>query len=74
MNPMEAVLMTKKGGRKPKPESSKMKEYVAIKCRTEFKNWLIRFAASQEMEQSNLIEKALAAFAAARGFEAPPER
>lgn len=39
-----------------------------------YAEWLDRFATRERMNLSTLIDRALAAHAAATGFEAPPER
>lgn len=71
-----AAVAKKKGaktGPKPSAEGPR-KSMVALKCRDGWKEWLIRYAKSQRVTPSQIIDIAVAKMAAEDGFETPPER
>jgi hypothetical protein len=47
---------------------------VAMKCRQEYKDWVIRYAREKRTTPSQLIDGALVSIARIDGFELPPDR
>ena len=68
-----AIAPTAPRGRPPVPGGQK-KHILGIRGQQAYKDWLVRFAASQRSDLADLIDDALVAHAAAKGFEAPPKR
>jgi hypothetical protein len=66
--------MSKKRGPKPCLPGERRDSVVSVGCRTDWKDWLERFAHIERTEPSHLIDQALAALARARHFDEPPER
>lgn len=64
---------TSKRGAKPNPEGPR-DALIAVKCRSDYKDWFSRFAAKERETPSSLFDKAVVAYAKLKGFEAPPER
>jgi hypothetical protein len=69
---VEAVLMAKK--KVAKPEQRVRTAVTAVRSMPEWKGWLLRFAAAQRKDTSDLIDEALLRMARAEGFELPPKR
>jgi hypothetical protein len=63
----------KKTGPKPKPEGTR-EELIALKCRSDFKDWVSEFARKLRTNPSQLIDRALTKLAQTEGFREPPER
>lgn len=74
---MGARLAVAKKQNKPGPKPGQQgtrDTLIAVKCRKEFKDWVIRFAESRRVAPSQLIDIALAQMAEADKFEPPPKR
>jgi hypothetical protein len=72
MNP--GSTMAKKSRKKPAPPAEQRENIVAVRCKSDWKDWLQRFASKERSTPTNLIDKALADLAAKLGFEEPPDR
>jgi hypothetical protein len=71
-----AGAVTKKKGKtgpKPKPDGPR-DALIAVKCRTDYKDWYSRLAAQQRETPSSLFDKMAVLYAKSVGFEPPPER
>ena len=60
-------------GRPPLPEGPRL-HVLGIRGRDEWKDWLVRFAASRRSDLVDLVDDALEAYARTHGFEPPPKR
>ena len=49
-------------------------DFLRVRVSGAYKAWVTRFAAAERSDMSDLIDDALAAYAKAQGFEAPPKR
>jgi hypothetical protein len=70
-------LMAKKRvkpGPKPAPPGEQRDEIVAVRCRSDWKDWLQAFAERERSTPTTLIDQALADLAAKRAFRGPPKR
>jgi hypothetical protein len=71
--PTEAPPVAKKKVSKPAGEEQR-EDLIALRCRSEYKAWVVRFAKREYSNPTLLIERALAELAKVAGFEPPPER
>jgi hypothetical protein len=62
-----------KRGRPPTLEGPRV-QVLGIRGRSEWKDWLSRFAYFHRSDMVDLIDDALEAFAKSKGFEPPPKR
>jgi hypothetical protein len=72
-----AVAMAKKKTVTPRaidPGDELREELLAVRCKPSFKRWVERFAKSERMTPSQLVDRGLALLAKSTGFETPPER
>jgi hypothetical protein len=67
------AVAKKKTGPKPTPEGPR-ESLIALKCRRPYKEWVIALARKHRTTPSQIIDRALVAFAEADGFDPPPER
>jgi hypothetical protein len=63
----------KRGGRPAAAEGPK-RQILGIRGGEAYKDWLKRFADHERSDMVDLVDDALAAYAKARDFEAPPKR
>jgi hypothetical protein len=69
---MKKKAATKKG--RPKLPSGPKRQILGMRGSEPYKEWLARFAERERSDMVDLVDDALAAYATARGFEAPPKR
>lgn len=60
-------------GRPPVAEGPK-RQILGIRAGESYKDWLVRFSQRERSDMVDLVDDALAAYAKARDFEAPPKR
>lgn len=63
-------VMAKKSSPQPGPRTA----LIALKCRQEYKDWVSELAREYRVTPTQIIDRALVAFAKAEGRKAPPER
>lgn len=62
------------GRPKRNPDGPPDYKQVGLRCSLEYADWLERTAAGEQRSVATLIERALAKYAAAEGYDAPPRR
>jgi hypothetical protein len=67
------MMGKKKPGPKPNPEGPR-KSLIAVKCRAEYKAWVVRLAKQRRITPSQLVDIALTRMAEQDGDVPPPER
>ena len=63
-----------KAGASPRALDAGGPDFLRVRVSGAYKAWVTRFAAAERSDMSDLIDDALAAYAKAQGFEAPPKR
>ena len=58
----------------PKPDPAQARStLVTIRCRSEWRDWLARFAKFKSLDMSEITDEALLRYARSEGFEMPPK-
>ena len=59
---------------RPPSEEGPRRQILTLRGRAEFKQWLAEFAEEQRTDVASLLDDALEAWAAKKGFRRPPIR
>jgi hypothetical protein len=70
---VDAAVAKKKTGPKPTPEGPR-NVLFAMKCRQDYKDWLITMAREERITPSQLVDRALFEYAKKNGKKEPPAR
>jgi hypothetical protein len=71
---MQDEVMSKKRGPKPRPDSELRDSSLIVGCRTDWKDWVQRFAKRERTDPAHLVDQGLAGLARIKGFDEPPDR
>jgi hypothetical protein len=66
--------MAKKRGPKSDASRELRDSSLIVGCRTEWKDWVLRFSKKERIAPAQLADQGLANLARDRGFEPPPDR